>query len=78
MSARWLNLLATFQIKQGHDLPAAESALRRIIDKFPGGALATVALSRLATLQSELKATEKSAPKTLGTYEKDIGLHPSH
>lgn len=73
--ARWLNLLATLHIKQARDLKAAESALHRIIDRFPGGALATVATARLANLQSELKALEATASKTLGTYEKDLGLH---
>ena len=73
--ARWLNLLATLHIRQAKDLKAAESALRRIIEKFPGGALATVATARLTNLQSELKSGESTAPKPLGTYEKDIGLH---
>jgi tetratricopeptide (TPR) repeat protein len=76
--ARWLNLLATLQIKRGHNLAAAESALRRIIEKFPGGALATVAGSRLANLQSELKASQASPVKALGNYEKNIGLNQNH
>jgi tetratricopeptide (TPR) repeat protein len=72
--AHWLNLLATLQIKFAQDLRAAESALHRIIEKFPGGALAVVATSRLATLQAELKPAQKTAPKALGTYEKNLGL----
>jgi len=72
--ARWLNLLATLHIKHAHNLEAAQSALRRIGERFPGGALATVAASRLATLNSELKASQRTAPKTLGAYEKDMGL----
>jgi tetratricopeptide (TPR) repeat protein len=72
--ARWLNLLATLHIKVARDTAAAESALHRIIERFPGGALATVAVSRLATLQSELKSSQISPTKTLGVYEKDIGL----
>jgi tetratricopeptide (TPR) repeat protein len=73
--ARWLNLLATMHIRQAKDLKAAEAALHRIIQKFPGGALATVATARLANLQSEVKVLGATAAKTLGTYEKDIGLH---
>jgi tetratricopeptide (TPR) repeat protein len=76
--ARWLNLLATLHIKVGHDAAAAEGALHRVIEKFPGSALATLATNRLATLPSELKASQKSATKTLGAYEKDLGLKQSH
>jgi tetratricopeptide (TPR) repeat protein len=76
--ARWLNLLATLHIKVARDVAAAESALHRIIERFPGGALASVAAGRLASLQSELKSSQKSPTKTLGAYEKDIGLKQSH
>jgi tetratricopeptide (TPR) repeat protein len=72
--ARWLNLLATLHIRHAYNLEAAESALHRIMERFPGGALAGVAASRLATLQSELKASQRTPAKTLGTYEKNIGL----
>lgn len=72
--AHWLNLLATLQVQHARDLRAAEGALHRIIEKFPGGALAELATSRLATLQAEMKIHQKTATKTLGTYEKDLGL----
>jgi outer membrane protein assembly factor BamD (BamD/ComL family) len=73
--AHWLGLLATVQIRHGHDMEAAEDALRRIIDRFPKSAIATRAVARLATLQAELKAaTTITAAKTLGVYEKDVGL----
>jgi tetratricopeptide (TPR) repeat protein len=75
--ARWLNLLATLHIKHAYNLEAAERALRRITERFPGGALASMAVSRLATLQSELKASQKTPAKTLGTYAKDMGLKQS-
>jgi tetratricopeptide (TPR) repeat protein len=75
--ARWLNLLATLHIKHASNLEAAERALRRIVEKFPGGASATVATQRLATLQGELKASQKTPAKTLGTYEKNVGLKQS-
>jgi tetratricopeptide (TPR) repeat protein len=72
--ARWLDLLATLHIKVAHDAAAAESALHRIIERFPGGALASMAVNRLASLQSELKSTQRTPTKTLGAYEKGIGL----
>jgi tetratricopeptide (TPR) repeat protein len=74
--ARWLNLLATLHVKIGGDVPAAEQALRRIIDRFPNSASASLALERLASLNLELRATQKTAIKTLGQYEKDLGLKP--
>jgi hypothetical protein len=73
--AHWLGLLATVHIRHGHDMEAAEDALRRIIDRFPKSAVATRAVARLATLQAELKtATTTTAAKALGVYEKDVGL----
>jgi tetratricopeptide (TPR) repeat protein len=75
--ARWLNLLATLHIRHAYNLEAAERALHRIGERFPGGALADMAASRLATLQAELKASQKTLTKTLGTYEKNMGLKQS-
>jgi hypothetical protein len=72
--ARWLNLLATLQIQQAHDGVAAEKALRRISERFPGSALDSMAVTRLATLKSELKAHQSTAAKTIGTYDQQIGL----
>jgi tetratricopeptide (TPR) repeat protein len=73
--ARWLELMASLHIRHGHDMAAAESTLRRIIDRFPKTAAATQAFARLATLQAELKAAATTtASKALGLYEKDLGL----
>jgi tetratricopeptide (TPR) repeat protein len=73
--AHWLELLATLHIRHGHDMEAAENALRRIIDRFPKSAVATRAMTRLATLQAELKAAATpTAAKALGVYEKNLGL----
>jgi tetratricopeptide (TPR) repeat protein len=72
--AHWLNLLATLHIKYAYNLEAAQGALRRIGERFPEGALASVAARRLATLNSELKASQRTVPKTLGAYEKNMGL----
>ncbi len=46
--ARWLNVLATLNINIGGDMPAAERALRRVIDRFPESGGATQAFERLA------------------------------
>jgi outer membrane protein assembly factor BamD (BamD/ComL family) len=73
--AHWLGLLATLHIRHGHDMVAAENALRRIMDRFPNSAAATRALSRLTTLEAELKAAATTtAAKALGVYDKDLGL----
>lgn len=73
--AQWLNLLATLHIRHGNDMVAAENALRRIMDRFPNSAAATRALSRLTTLEAELKAAATTtAAKALGVYDKDLGL----
>jgi tetratricopeptide (TPR) repeat protein len=70
----WLNLLADLQIRVGKDLAAAQATLRRIIEGFPGSALAEPALGRLAALEGELRAGRQTPLKTLGHYEKNIGL----
>jgi hypothetical protein len=72
--ARWLNLLATLHIGIAHDETGARMALFRIVKKFPKSALAEVATLRLATLGNELKSAAITSSKTLGAYERDIGL----
>ncbi len=76
--ARWLNLLATLHIKYAYNMEAGERALRRITERFPGGALADVAVQRLASLQMELKASQRTPGKRLGIYEKNVGLKQSN
>jgi hypothetical protein len=71
---QWLNLLADLHIRCGRDLAGAEAALRRILEQFPSPALAEPALARLAALQGELKAGQITQVKTLGHYEKNLGL----
>lgn len=75
--ARWLNLLATIYVKQAGNRDLAERALRRIIERFPGSAAATMAATRLATLQSEMKAVQTVPTKALENYERNIGLRQS-
>lgn len=75
--ARWLNLLATLHIKVAHDRRAAEDALRRILDRCPKTALADMAQQRLAYIDIELKSKGEPVTKTLGTYERNLGLKKS-
>ena len=75
--ARWLNLLADLHIQHANDVPAAEAALKRIEEMFPGTGLAEGTHERLGALQRETKAGQKTQLKTLGQYEKNIGLKPS-
>jgi hypothetical protein len=71
---QWLNLLADLQIRCGKDLPAAEAALRRILAQYSTPALVEPTISRLASLEAELKRGRITPLKTLGHYEKNIGL----
>jgi tetratricopeptide (TPR) repeat protein len=71
---QWLNLLADLQIRYGKDLPAADAALRRILEMYSTPALVEPAISRLASLEAELKRGRTTPVKTLGHYEKNIGL----
>jgi tetratricopeptide (TPR) repeat protein len=73
--ARWLNLLATLHVA-AHDEESARKALRRIIEKFPKASHAEVATRRLSNLCNELKTGISSSSKTLGDYQKDLGLQP--
>jgi tetratricopeptide (TPR) repeat protein len=73
--ARWLNLLATFHVA-AHDEESARNALRRIIQKFPKASHAEIAARRLSNLRNELKSGISSSAKTLGNYQKDLGLNP--
>jgi predicted negative regulator of RcsB-dependent stress response len=75
--AHWLNLLADLQIHGGADYETARATLEKIVEQFPDYAVAEVARSRLAHLKLEFKALEKTANKTLGVYEQNIGLKGS-
>ena len=75
--AHWLNLLADLHIRCADDAPAAEAALRRILERFPDTALVQPTLARLGSLGGELKARRQPRLKTLGRYEKNIGLKPT-
>ena len=70
----WLNLLADLRIKCASDVGGARDALQRIVDLFPKSAAAETAKTRLAYLQLELRAKQKSQVVPLGSYESNIGL----
>jgi len=72
--AEWLNLLADLQIRVGRDPVAAEATLRRILEQFSAPTIVEPTRARLAALGAEMKAGRQSAVKTLGQYEKNLGL----
>jgi len=72
--ARWLNLLADFQLKFGADYETIHHTLQRIVDRFTGFAPAELAQHRIEHLRLELKGKESVQAVKLGTYEQNIGL----
>ena len=71
---QWLNLMADLQIRVGKDVAGAEATLRRILERFSTPAIVDPTLSRLASLGAEMKAGRQGTLKTLGHYEKNLGL----
>ena len=72
--ARWLNVMADIQLRNGADYDTIHATLQRVIDRFPELAAAQMAQQRIDLLRLELKGKEKSQVVKLGSYEKDIGL----
>ena len=73
--AHWLNLLADLQIRSGADYDTVRPTLEKIIEHFPGMAVAELAQSRLNVLKLEIKGQKEETPGTkLGVYEQNIGL----
>ena len=73
--AHWLNLLADLQIRGGADYDTVRQTLEKIIEHFPGMAVAELARSRLAHLKLEIKGQTVETPgMKLGVYEQNIGL----
>ena len=73
--ARWLNVMADIQLRNGADYDTIHATLQRVIDRFPELAAAQMAQQRIDLLRLELKGKEKSQVVKLGSYEKDIGLN---
>ncbi len=72
--AHWLNLLADLQIHGGADYDAVRPTLEKIIERFPGVALADLAQSRLNYLKLEIKGQKETPGIKPGVYEQNIGL----
>ena len=73
--AHWLNLLADLQIRSGADYETVRPTLEKIIEHFPGLAVAELAQSRLNVLKLEIKGQKEETPGVkLGVYEQNIGL----
>ena len=73
--AHWLNLLADLQIRSGADFDTVRPTLEKIIEHFPGMAVAELAQSRLNVLKLEIKGQKEETPGVkLGVYEQNIGL----
>jgi tetratricopeptide (TPR) repeat protein len=75
--ARWLNILADFQVSLAQDKVAARSALDRIIQLYPGTAVAAKAETRIAYLETEMRKNKKSQAIKLGSAEENLGLKSS-
>ena len=72
--ARWLNLLANFQLELGADIKTVRGTLQEIVDRFPDLSLAQVTQRRLVRLESEFRGKTETPVIKLGTYEQNIGL----
>lgn len=70
----WLNTLADLHIRLNADKPSAVAVLHRVIERFPGTAVAANAEKRIAYIDLELNKGSKSRTVPLGTYEQNLGL----
>ena len=74
--AHWLNLLADLQVRHGMDYDTVRGTVEKIIEKFPGTAVADRARTRLGRLKLELKVQTETPGVKLGVYEQRLGLKP--
>ena len=72
--ARWLNLLASFQVELGADMATVVETLQNIVDRFPDQPVAETACRRLARVNSEYNGKKETPSVKLGVYEQNIGL----
>jgi len=70
----WINRLADLQVRHGENYETVRATLQRIVDLYPGAAVADVAANRITLLKLELKGKDKVANVKMGTYEQDVGL----
>lgn len=74
LQARWLHLLADFQVRCAGDDAAARVALEEVTRRFPGTALAEQAKSRIEHLRLELRARKPTT--VIGERPRDTGETP--
>lgn len=74
--ARWLNLLADFQLQLAGDEDAARAALQRIIDTFPSHSVAEIARQRQSVLKLELRKREACRVVKMGHPPNEPGEFP--
>ena len=72
--ARWLNLLANFQVELGADVETVTATLEKIVAQFPDSSVAEQAQRRLARINLEFKGKTETPGVKLGVYEQNIGL----
>jgi tetratricopeptide (TPR) repeat protein len=72
--AHWLNTVADLHIRMNSDRASAVSALNRIMELFPGTAVAANAEKRVVYIDLELNKNKTSQVVRLGSYETNIGL----
>jgi outer membrane protein assembly factor BamD (BamD/ComL family) len=72
--AHWLNMLADWNIQYAGNLTSAKLILERLVDLYPGSAVAANAEKRIAYLPLEMKKKAKSQVVPLGSYEQNLGL----
>jgi tetratricopeptide (TPR) repeat protein len=72
--ARWLNLAADLQVRNGADYESIKATLQRIIDRAPDLAAAENARHRIELIKLELKGKQKAESVKMGVYEQNIGL----
>jgi tetratricopeptide (TPR) repeat protein len=70
----WINRFADLQVRHGENYENVRATLQRIIDLYPGAAVADVAANRITLLKLELKGKGKVSDVKMGTYEQDVGL----
>jgi hypothetical protein len=68
--------VAFLQPPHGADYDTVRETLEKIIEKYPGAALAEQARTRLDRLKLELKGQKETPGVKLGVYEQNLGLKP--
>lgn len=73
-TVRWLNLLATLQVKLGADEATVRGTLKEVISRFPKTTFSEVAARRIEQLGNEFRLLKQTPSKKLGVYDQEMGL----